>query len=152
VTSALLHDAEVSASELPAVTALLAQSGLPTDDVNEPGRQFWRFCDQRGDTVAVAGLEIHGAEALLRSVAVVPSHRGGGVGRAIVRRTLAHAAALGARRAFLLTTTAPEFFTALRFTPIEREAVPVRIATTREFTTLCPASAVCMMKALTPTS
>jgi amino-acid N-acetyltransferase len=151
VSVALLHDAEVSASELPAVTALLAQSGLPTDDVNEPGRRFWRFCE-RGDMVAVAGLEIHGAEALLRSVALVPSRRSRGIGRDVVGRTLAHAATLGARRVFLLTTTTPEFFTALGFTPIERKAVPKRIAATREFTTLCPASAVCMMKVLMPTS
>ena len=149
MTTAVLHDAEVPASE-PAV--LVADAGLPTDDLADPGRRFWRFCDARGDTVGVAGLEIHGDDVLLRSVAVVPSRRGHGAGRSIVRRTLAHAAALGARRAFLLTTTAQDFFTAQGFLPVERAMVPAPIAATREFAALCPASAVCMVKALAPTA
>jgi N-acetylglutamate synthase-like GNAT family acetyltransferase len=152
VTAVLLHAAAVPASELGDVAALLAEAGLPTDDLAEPGRRFWRFRDGLGDTVGVAGLEIDGTDALLRSVVVAPPRRRCGVGHDIVRRTLDFAAALGARRAFLLTTTAREFFAAQGFSPIERGAVPARIAATREFTTLCPASAACMVKALTPIS
>jgi arsenate reductase len=147
VTAAELQHAAASAAD---VAPLLAQAGLPTDDLAEPGRRFFCFRDERGGTVGVAGLEIHGEDALLRSVAVAPACRGRGLGRDIVRRTLEQAALLGARRAYLLTTTAPAFFVALGFAAIERGTVPAPIAATHEFTTLCPASAVCMAKTLTP--
>jgi amino-acid N-acetyltransferase len=150
VTAALLHREEVPIAELASVAALLGRSGLPTEDLAEYACRLWRFRDERGAVIGVAGLEVYGQDALLRSVAVVPAQRRRGIGAGIVRGTLEQAAASGARRVFLLTATAADFFTALGFTPIERALAPARIAATREFTTLCPASAACMMKALTP--
>ena len=147
ITAALQAD-EVAPRELARVAPLLEEAGLPSDDLAEPGRRFWRFRDARGETIGIGGLELYGTEALLRSVLVVAARRRGGLGRGIVAWLLAEAGARGARRVFLLTTTAEPFFAALGFTVTGRAAVPPAIAATREFATLCPASAVCMTKGL----
>ncbi|MGO8917320.1 MAG: arsenic resistance N-acetyltransferase ArsN2 [Stellaceae bacterium] len=150
MTVAMLEAEEVAAPALPRLAALLAEAGLPSDDLAEPGRRFWCFRDAGGGAIGSGGLELYGTEALLRSVVVVAARRRSGLGRGIVARLLGEAGARGARRVFLLTTTAEAFFAALGFAVIERAAVPAVIAATREFTTLCPASAVCMTKALPP--
>ncbi len=148
ITAALQAEA-VAPAELTRIAALLAEAGLPDDDLAEPGRRFWRFCDARGETIGVGGLELCGTEALLRSVLVLAGRRRSGLGRGIVAHLLAEAGVRGARRVFLLTTSAQPFFAALGFAVTGRAAVPPAIAATREFATLCPASAVCMTKALT---
>lgn len=147
ITAALQAEA-VAPRELARIAVLLAEAGLPSDDLAELGRRFWRFCDARGEAIGIGGLELYGTEALLRSVLVLAGRRRRGLGRAIVAHLLAEAGARGTRRVFLLTTTAEPFFAALGFAVTGREAVPPAIAATREFATLCPASAVCMTKAL----
>ena len=44
----------------------LKAAGLPTDDLSESGRVFFRFADQ-GHIVGFGGLERHGQDTLLRS-------------------------------------------------------------------------------------
>lgn len=76
-----------------------------------------------------AGLEIHGTDGLLRSVAVTGSQQNRGAGASLVEAAEAQAGKLQLTALYLLTTTAA-------------------IQASREFSTLCPASAVCMVKAL----
>jgi amino-acid N-acetyltransferase len=45
---------------------------------------------------------------------------------------------------YLLTTTAPDFFAGLGFRRAGRKTAPPAIRATRQFATLCPASAVLM--------
>jgi amino-acid N-acetyltransferase len=145
--------AEYSVAELPlgkraALVALLASAALPTDDIDATSGRFWQFRDAQGD-MGFAGLELAGEDALLRSVVVHAERRRQGYGRAIVAWMLDQAPRLGVRRVFLLTVTAADFFAAMGFTPIDREALPEHIRATSEFATLCPATAICMMKPLT---
>ncbi|HEV2546459.1 MAG TPA: arsenic resistance N-acetyltransferase ArsN2 [Stellaceae bacterium] len=142
-----------AADELPvgkraSLAALLASTALPTDDIDVTSGRFWRFRDAHGD-VGFAGLEVCGADALLRSVVVPAERRGQGHGRAILAWMLDQARRLGVRRVFLLTTTAVDFFAAADFTRIARDAAPASIRATSEFASLCPATAACMMKPLT---
>lgn len=137
-------------AELPRLAGLLAEAGLPSAGIGEPQCRLWRIADGGDPLAAVAGVEFYGSDALLRSVLVMPSRRRRGLGRAIVAAALAQAARGGVRRIFLLTTTAAAFFASLGFKTIERRSVPSAIAATAEFATLCPASAVCMVKALAP--
>ena len=58
----------------------------------------------------------------------------------IVEWLLAHAAALGASRAFLFTTNADAYFQELGFEVIDRSTAPQSILTTRQASGLCPAS------------
>jgi GNAT superfamily N-acetyltransferase len=63
--------------------AALARAGLPADDIQDDGPLFWRF--ERDDMpVGFAGIEVHGSDALLRSLVTLPPLRLQGVGGAMV--------------------------------------------------------------------
>lgn len=60
----------LAAAELPALAAMLAEAALPSADVASAPGAFFRFRDESGAVIGYAGLEIHGGDALLRSVLV----------------------------------------------------------------------------------
>lgn len=138
---------ELARDELGALARLLADAGLPHEDLGEPGRRFYRL-DDAGRTVGWAGLELAGADALLRSVVVPETGRGGGIGGDLVARVAEAAHALGIERLWLLTTTAAPFFAKIGFEEAARDAAPAAIRATREFRDICPASATCMVRHL----
>jgi hypothetical protein len=62
--------------------AALRKAGLPCEDVEQSGTLFWRFDTEDDIPAGFAGLELHGPDALLRSVVTLPPrrrprHRGG---------------------------------------------------------------------------
>jgi len=61
-----------------------------------------------------------------------------------LRRLLDLAGGLGAGEAWLLTTTAADFFAALGFSRVPRDAAPPAVRATEQFARLCPESAVLM--------
>ena len=125
----------------------LAAAKLPTADLAEPGRAFVRFDDDAG-LVGFGGIEGEGSDRLLRSLVVVADHRGAGIGRALIAALEQEARELGVQRLHLLTTTAAPFFSTMGYAPSDRHAAPPAIAASREFTSLCPASAAYLVKAL----
>jgi phosphinothricin acetyltransferase len=98
--------------------------------------------------VAVAGYEARGDAVLLRSFAVAPSHRGSGLGATLLHRLEADARASGARAAYLLTTTADDYFMRHGFRQMPRKDAPAALRASEEFQGACPASAVFMGKSL----
>ena len=72
------------AGELAALKAALTRAKLPTADIEAPGRLFWRFESSDEVPVGFGGLEVHGEDALLRSLVTLPPVRGRGVGTAMV--------------------------------------------------------------------
>ena len=137
-------------SDLPAIRQLLDKAGLPTSDLTTAdGIQTWVF-EASPSLVAVIGLERFGEEALLRSLAVTPEHRGRGLGRELVARVERDANAGGVARLVLLTQTAEAFFRDLGYSVTDRRNVSDGVKQSAEFRSLCPASAVCMSKALQP--
>lgn len=98
--------------------------------------------------VGAVGYERHGNDALLRSLVVAPARRGTGLGDTLVQQLAEVAAADGVGQFYLLTTTAEKFFAACGFRVIARDRVPPAIAATEEFRRLCPASAVCLARAV----
>ena len=127
--------------------AALAKVGLPVDDVDEPDRLFWRF--ERDDIpVGFGGLEVHGKDALLRSVVTLPPVRRTGIARAIVAALETEATIAGCRAIWLLTTTSADVFARLGYGGCDRAEVPEPIRATRQFAALCPASATAMVKRL----
>jgi amino-acid N-acetyltransferase len=125
------------------VRALLRRFHLPADDVGQPNQTF--ITAHAGtELVGCVGLEWYGRDALVRSLAVVPRMRGASLGKKLYLRALAEARSGGARSLYLLTATAAPFFERAGFEHIDRALVPAAVASSAEFRSLCPASAVCM--------
>jgi amino-acid N-acetyltransferase len=132
-----------------AVLALLEASALPLAGVPFTLAEFY-VAEDRGRIVGTVGLELYGADALLRSAVIDPASRGSGVGRALVERALEHARERGVRAIYLLTTTAERYFTRFGFDRVTREDVPDAVQASVEFREACPASATVMRKAVAP--
>lgn len=139
---------QADASELSELLALLTACALPCADLTETHLPGFLVCRSGGRLVAAAGLELCADAVLLRSVAVAATHRGRGLATRLIDALERRARAQGRREMFLLTTTAPGFFAARGFQPVERQFVPAAVAATTEFCSLCPASALCMRKRL----
>jgi amino-acid N-acetyltransferase len=131
-----------------AVRRLLAEAKLPYNDVTAGHLEHFFGCGAGDAPQGVVGLEIHGSDALLRSLAVEPAARSRGCAKALVARAERHARERGVHHVYLLTDTAADFFARLGYNRIERDRAPDAIRTTSEFSTLCPVSSVLMSKEL----
>jgi amino-acid N-acetyltransferase len=130
------------------VLRLLGEAQLPVADLaGQPMDNFFG-CGAADTPQGVVGVELHGTDALLRSLAVAPASRGRGCAAALVKRAERHAREQGARRIHLLTTGAADFFAHLGYKRVDRGEAPGNIRSTSEFSTLCPASSVLMTKEL----
>lgn len=127
--------------------AALEAAGLPTDDLHESGRCFFRFENGEG-LVGYGGLEQIGPDVLIRSIVVPDGRRGGGHGGAILSWLETEATHQGAAGLYLLTTSAAAFFQRRGYSVALRLAAPPAIAASRQFSRLCPASAAFMFKNL----
>jgi amino-acid N-acetyltransferase len=119
---------------------------LPYEDIT-PSKlgQFWTLRD--GDALAgVVGLELYDNIGLLRSLAVLKRYRGRGLGSELLSKAEEQARSQGIEALFLLTTTADEFFAQRGYERVERNSAPNAIKETAAFRSLCPDSAVCMVK------
>src|SRR5262245_49652106 len=99
-------------------------------------------------TIGSVALEVYPSGVLLRSVAVDSAWRGRGIGRQLTSAGLTLARSLGAKAAYLLTTTAGDFFPRFGFARIERAEVPDDVKQSIEFRSACPSSALVMRAAL----
>lgn len=126
----------------------LSDAGLPTDDVEEPGRVFFRALAANGETIGFSGIERCGDDVLLRSLVVLPEHRGEAFGVLITEETLNAAGTYSS--AFLVTTTAARLFEKLGFVPVERSTVPRTVLSTRQLSGICPSSATIMQRIKPP--
>lgn len=134
-------------ADLPEVCALLERNGLPTSDLAHSRPQFVVARDGR-ELVGAGALERYGEVALLRSVVVAADRRGTGLGRRIVRELEHRASASGIRELVLLTQGAAAFFEQHGYRVVERGEVGAAVHASEEFRSLCPASSICMAKAL----
>ena len=128
----------------PTIADLLTRSKLPLDGL-PPHRGTTLVARERGRIIGCAALELHRDGALLRSVAVDPTFRGTGVGTGLTAAALELARRGRARRVYLLTETAGEFFPRFGFVPVARVDVPESVKQSVEFTTACPESATVMV-------
>lgn len=129
----------------PGVESLLLEAELPTVGIDEHFGSFFVFEDG-GKIAGVAGIELYGNDALLRSVVVAKDIKSTGVGSLLTRRALDEAHARGARAVYLLTTTAENFFPRFGFERTTRDEVPESVRASREFQGACPASATVMRR------
>ncbi|MFK3835002.1 GNAT family N-acetyltransferase [Microbacterium sp. NPDC087868] len=87
-----------------------------------------------GAIVGSTGFEISadGRDALIRSVAVAPTQRARGRGRALASFALEHAAEEGARRAWLFSRRSGPFWQSLGFVPADRDELAQALAGTHQ--------------------
>lgn len=138
--------AKLEPAELAELAWFLDAANLPSADLADPDRMFFRF--EADSLVGYGGLEGEGTDRLLRSIVVLADRRGHGIGQALVATLERQASDLGVERLHLLTTTAAPFFRTLGYADADRGAAPPTVAASREFTALCSASAAYLVKAL----
>lgn len=130
------------------VRRLLAEAQLPSSDLTDAHMEHFFACGSDSAPDGIVGLELHDSVALLRSLAVSPKSRGQGRATALVARAEAFAQSQGVREIYLLTTTAERFFERLGYARLPREAAPLAIRQTQEFSVLCAASSAFMVRRL----
>lgn len=132
-------------ADLDIVKELLRMEHLPIEDLPE-GLEHFFVIKEEENIIGAIGLELYGTEALLRSLVVHSSFRNRSYASQLVSRILSYAADAGVQSMFLITTTAEKYFLEKGFSKVDREAVPLSISKTTEFSTLCPSSATVMVK------
>jgi phosphinothricin acetyltransferase len=138
----------VTPADAPAVLGLLGANRLPEAGLDAHWPTVLVAELPTGQIVGSAGLELYGADALLRSVATAAAHRAGGLGSRLVDRALALAADRGVEAVYLLTETAPGFFARRGFLPVARREVPAGVRQSVEFRGACCQTALAMWRAL----
>jgi len=130
------------------VLRILQLNNLPTADLSEMNMANFIECSVEDETLAVVGIEVHGSDGLLRSLAVMPQAQGMGYGNALVEKIEALAKDRNVNTLYLLTETAEHFFKRFGYEKIDRDLAPASIAMTNQFSELCPSDAAFMMKRL----
>jgi N-acetylglutamate synthase-like GNAT family acetyltransferase len=125
----------------------LRAADLPTGDIEDEGRTFFKAVSGDGQAIGYAGLERCDGAYLLRSVVVLPAHRSHGFGRFIVETTLRDVDG----DVFLATTSAAPFFSTVGFSEVPRAEVPAAVLSTRQLSSICPSSATIMKLKRPPT-
>ena len=101
------------ADDLAGIRVLLESCQLPAADLTAEGLQHFlvlRDAAQVGGLAGVAGLEVHGQDGLLRSVAIASARRNEGLGRLLVSAVESQARTFKLKALYLLTTTAADYF------------------------------------------
>ena len=124
-------------NDLAWVKGLLEKNDLPTAGVDDWYGNFVVGVDANGLRVGVAGCELYGHAALLRSVAVEEKCRNAEYGRAMVEAVLKNAKQRHVDSVYLFTDGAEGYFKQLGFEVVEREQMDAGVKTSREFTESC---------------
>lgn len=134
------------------VESLLTTAQLPVSDLGSSHSLNLLGIRHGTRLVGVVGVEVYGSVGMLRSLAVEPAHRSSGMGVGLVSDAETWAAEQGIETLYLLTTTAARFFARLGYEAVARSEAPAAIATTAQFSDLCPASSTFMRKSLAATN
>lgn len=124
-----------------AIAELLAAAGLHTQDPPDLAHTFLSFDGARA--VGTVSLDVHAQQAVLRSLAVAPSHRRQGRARALCAFALARAREVGASDVYVVSETAADFFAALGFRALPPATVPAEVRASPG-AVRCGAVAICL--------
>jgi len=131
--------------DLNLIEKLLKENDLPYEDIGSKIDCIFKAYTSSG-MVGIGGVQIYGKYGLLRSLVIEESFRGKGYGKEFYSKLMDYARMQGVKELYLLTLTAADFFEKFGFERINRQTVPESISQTTEFMSLCPVTAVCMMK------
>ena len=129
------------------IANMLRTCDLPANDLTQHLNNFI-VAEEDGRIIGCIGLELEGP--LLRSLAVDPGLRNRGIAHQLCGMLLDLARKKGTKQIYLLTETASGFFEKCGFIRLDRSEAPDPIKNHRQFTELCPSSAILMRKQLEP--
>ena len=141
-----LHAEPARPHDLRGALDLLGRAELTEQDVAERWGHYFVVREDDGRVVGVAGLEIHGEDGLLRSVAVDAEYRGQGLAASLVEAAVERAKRVNLRAVYLLTTSARDYFARRGFVDCPREEAPAAVCESWEFRTGCPSTAAFMRR------
>jgi len=96
-----------------------------SDDEISTNIRSYVLAKEEGAIIGYAALHIHSPRlAEIRSLIVLPAHRGKHLGQKLVTFTLEEARALGVSEEVLVLTYLPRFFKKLNFSEIAKESIP----------------------------
>lgn len=126
------------------ISGLLQTCSLPVSDlkINENCVFFGGYEGTILDSCV--GLEIFDSVALLRSLAISPSHQRKGKGRFLVAHAEGFCKSKGVGFVYLLTSTASSYFSSLGYVAVSRDVVPDAIKSSTQYSSVCPGSATIM--------
>jgi N-acetylglutamate synthase-like GNAT family acetyltransferase len=130
--------------DLAGILSLLTDAGLPADGVRDSLGSFIVMRDGDGSVVGMAGIEVYGHQALLRSLCVRPDYQSKGLGARLTAALLRMAVARRCTEAYLLSTTAEQYGEKRGFSRVERSEITGPVTASSEFQTACPRTAVAM--------
>jgi amino-acid N-acetyltransferase len=134
------------AHDLRGALDLLGRFGLTHQDVTERWGHYFVVREDDGRVVGVAGLEVHGEDGLLRSVAVDEDYRGQGLAASLVEAAIERARRLNLRTVYLLTTGARDYFARHGFADCPRDDAPAAVRESWEYRVGCPSTAALMKR------
>jgi amino-acid N-acetyltransferase len=127
------------------IVTLLQSGHLPVEDLPADLDNFFIALDN-DNVVGAGGLEKYNNCGLLRSLVVNKDYRNEKIAGKLVRQLEERAKDLGVDCIYLLTETAPDYFTRKGYEKIKREEVPADLLSSSEFNHVCPQSAIAMQK------
>ncbi len=128
----VLEPVALSPPDVPALLAFLRRADLTLSGLGAPSVRLWLMRDSRGAAYGSTGYELSadGQHALVRSVAVDPSRRRGGLGLQLARFALTRAADDGAGQAWLFSRRSGSFWRRLGFQAADRDNLAQVLAST----------------------
>lgn len=129
------------------IKALLKSNNLPYEDIISSKVDFTTTTIE-GVIIGCIGVEKYGEDALLRSFVVTDTYKGKGIGKELLLQLIEKSKTEKVKNIHLLTTTAKTYFKKFGFLEKERVTAPEAIAKTKEFSEICPASSIYMIKEL----
>ena len=127
------------------IITLLQSGNLPVEDLPAHLDNFFIALDY-DKVVGAVGLEKYNNCGLLRSLVVNKVYRNEKIAGKLVKQVEEKAKDLGVDCIYLLTETAPDYYTKKGYEKIKREEVPADLQSSSEFTHVCPQSAIVMHK------
>lgn len=136
---------EAGARHRESIIRLLQAEKLPVDDL-PPDLPHFYIAIIQDQVIGAVGLERYGNSGLLRSLVVDARYRNLGIADTLLHELQQRARQLGIDSIYLLTETAPGYFSRKGFSTVSREEVPESLKASSEFSHVCPVSAAVMKK------